>query len=69
MLNCHETGEFKMYSTNHQPNNSDTGNMMYTTEQWFRAIQASRIERERLPKTEHNTTDSNLRSNPFLGHN
>jgi hypothetical protein len=54
-----------MYSTEHQPNNSDTGNVMYTTEQWFRAIQARRIEPERVLKTEHNATDSNLRSNPF----
>ena len=58
-----------MYSTEHQPNNSDTGNMMYTTEQWFRAIQARRIEPEGLPKTEHNATDSNLLSNPFMRHN
>ena len=58
-----------MYTTEHQPNNSDTGNMMYTTEQWFRAIQACRIEPERVLKTEHNATDSNLRSNSFLRHN
>jgi len=58
-----------MYTTEHQPNNSDTGNMMYTTEQWFRAIQARRIEPERLPKTEHNATDSNPRINRFLRHN
>lgn len=57
-----------MHSTEHQPNNSDTGNMMYTTEQWFRAIQARRIEPERLPKTEHNATESKLRSNRFLRH-
>ena len=58
-----------MYSTEHQPNNSDTGSVMYTTEQWFGAIQARKIEPERVLKTEHKATDSNHRSNPFLRHN
>ncbi|MDB3931323.1 hypothetical protein N9380_05295 [Paracoccaceae bacterium] len=56
-----------MYSTEHQP--SDTGTMMYTTEQWFRAIQARRIEPQRLPETQHNPSDSNLQGNHFLRHN
>ena len=58
-----------MYSTEHQPSNSDTGTMMYTTEQWFRAIQARRIEPQRLPETEHNTSDSNRQGKHFLRHN
>ena len=55
-----------MHSTDQHKDAYDTGAVIYTTEQWFRAIQVRKMDYERNTKPKSNSSDSTLLRNHFL---
>ena len=68
MLNCLVTWRFKMHSTDYQTEANASGAFIYTTEQWFRAIQVRKMEYDRIAKPESNSSESTVLSKDFLIH-
>ena len=57
-----------MHSTDYQKDASETGGLIYTTEQWFRSLQGRIMDCDRVTKPLSNSSDSILLSNDFLKH-
>ena len=57
-----------MHSTDYQTEANASGAFIYTTEQWFRAIQVRKMEYDRIAKPESNSSESTVLSNDFLIH-
>ena len=57
-----------MHSADYQIETNDSGTIIYTTEQWFRAIQARKMEYDRIEKPKSNSSESSVRRNDFLIH-
>ena len=57
-----------MHSTDYQTETNDNGPVIYTTEQWFRAIQVRKMEYDRIAKPESNSSESTVFSKDFLIH-
>ena len=55
-----------MHSTDYQTEANASGAFIYTTEQWFRAIQVRKMEYDRIAKRESNSSESTVVSNEFL---
>ena len=55
-----------MHSTDHQTEANGNGAVIYTTEQWFRAIQVRKMEYDRIAKPERNYSENTVLSNDFL---
>jgi len=55
-----------MHSTDYQTETNGSGAIIYTTEQWFRAIQVRKMEYDRIAKRESNSSESTVVSNEFL---
>ena len=55
-----------MHSTDYQTETNDNGPVIYTTEQWFRAIQVRKMEYDRIAKPERNYSENTVLSNDFL---
>ena len=62
------TWRHKMHSTDYQTETNDSGAVIYTTEQWFRAIQVRKMEYDRIAKPESNSSENTVLSNDFLIH-
>ena len=57
-----------MQTTDYQTETNGSGTVIYTTEQWFRAIQVRKIEDDRIAKPESNSSGTTVPSNDFLIH-
>ena len=57
-----------MHSTDYQTETNDNGAVIYTTEQWLRAIQVRKMEYDRIAKPKSNSSESSVRRNDFLIH-
>ena len=57
-----------MQTTDYQTETNEIGPVIYTTEQWFRAIQVRKMEYDRITKPESNSSESNLLRKDFLIH-
>ena len=57
-----------MHSTDYQTEPNDNGAVIYTTEQWLRAIQVRKMEYDRIAKPKSNSSESSVRRNDFLIH-
>ena len=57
-----------MHSTDYQTETNDGGTVIYTTEQWFRAIQVRKMEYDRISKPKSNSFESTVLSKDFLIH-
>ena len=57
-----------MHSTDYQTETNDNGAVIYTTEQWFRAIQVRKMEYDRIAKPKSNSSESSVLRNDFLIH-
>jgi len=55
-----------MHSTDYQTEANASGAFIYTTEQWFRAIQVRKMEHDRIAKPESNSSESTVLSKDFL---
>ena len=55
-----------MHSNDYQTETSGSGAVIYTTEQWFRAIQVRKMGYDRIAKPESNSSESTVVSNEFL---
>ena len=55
-----------MHSTDFQTETNGSGAVIYTTEQWFRAIQVRKMEYDRIAKPESNSSESTVLSKDFL---
>ena len=55
-----------MQTTDYQTETNGSGTVIYTTEQWFRAIQVRKIEDDRIAKPERNYSENTVLSNDFL---
>ena len=55
-----------MHSTDYQTEANGNGAVIYTTEQWFRAIQVRKMEYDRIAKPERNYSENTVLSNDFL---
>ena len=55
-----------MHSTDYQTETNGSGAVIYTTEQWFRAIQVRKMEYYRIAKPESNSSESTVLSKDFL---
>ena len=55
-----------MHSTDYQTEANGSGAVIYTTEQWFRAIQVRKMEYDRIAKPERNYSENTVLSNDFL---
>ena len=55
-----------MHSTDYQTEPNGSGAVIYTTEQWFRAIQVRKMEYDRIAKPESNSSESTVLSEDFL---
>ena len=55
-----------MHSTDYQTETNGSGAVIYTTEQWFRAIQVRKMEYDRIAKPESNSYESTGLSKDFL---
>ena len=51
-----------MHSTDYQTEANASGAFIYTTEQWFRAIQVRKMEHDRISKPESNSSESTVLS-------
>ena len=60
------TWRHKMHSTDYQTETNDNGAVIYTTEQWLRAIQVRKMEYDRIAKPKSNASESSVRGNDFL---
>ena len=66
MLNYLVTWRHKMHSTDYQTETNDNGAVIYTTEQWLRAIQVRKMEYDRTAKPKSNSSESSVLRNDFL---
>ncbi len=57
-----------MQTTDYQTETNGSGTVIYTTEQWLRAIQVRKIEYDRIAKPESNSSGTTVPSNDFLIH-
>ena len=57
-----------MHSTDYQTETNDSGAVIYTTEQWFRAIQVRKMEYDRIAKPKSNSSENTVLRNDFLIH-
>ena len=57
-----------MQTTDYQTETNGSGTVIYTTEQWFRAIQVRKMEYDRIAKPESNSSGTTVPSNDFLIH-
>ena len=57
-----------MHSTEYQTDTKESGHVIYTTEQWFRLLQASKMDCEIVAKPMSFSFDKNLIGNDFLKH-
>ena len=55
-----------MHSADYQIETNDSGTIIYTTEQWFRAIQARKMEYDRIEKPRSNSFERTFLSKGFL---
>ena len=55
-----------MHSIDYQTETNGSGAIIYTTEQWFRAIQVRKMEYDRIAKPESNSYESTVLSKDFL---
>ena len=55
-----------MHSTDYQTETNGSGAIIYTTEQWFRAIQVRKMEYDKIAKPESNSSESTILSKDFL---
>jgi len=55
-----------MHSTDYQTEANGSGAFIYTTEQWFQAIQVRKMEYDRIAKPERNYSENTVLSNDFL---
>ena len=55
-----------MHSTDYQTETNGSGAVIYTTEQWFRAIQVRKMDYDRIAKPENNSSESTVLSKDFL---
>ena len=55
-----------MHSTDYQTETNGSGAIIYTTEQWFRAIQVRKMEYDKIAKPESNSSGSTVLSKDFL---
>ena len=55
-----------MHSTDYQTETNGSGAAIYTTEQWFRAIQVRKMEYDRIAKPESNSSEDTVLSKDFL---
>jgi hypothetical protein len=55
-----------MHSTDYQTETNGSGAVIYTTEQWFRAIQVRKMEYDKIAKPESNSSESTVLSKDFL---
>ena len=57
-----------MHSTDYQTETNDSAIVIYTTEQWFRAIQVRKMKYDRNAKPIRNSSESTVLRNDFLIH-
>ena len=57
-----------MQTTDYQTETNGSGTVIYTTEQWLRAIQVRKIEYDRIAKPESNSSGTTVPSNDFFIH-
>ena len=57
-----------MHSTDYQTEANGSDAVIYTTEQWVRAIQVRKMESDRIAKPESHSSESTVLSNDFLIH-
>ena len=57
-----------MHSTDYQTETNDSGTVIYTTDQWFRAVQVRKMEHDKISKPKNNSPESTFRRNDFLIH-
>jgi len=55
-----------MHSTDYQTETNGSGAVIYTTEQWFRAIQVRKMEYDRIARPDSNSSESTVLSKDFL---
>ena len=55
-----------MHSTDYQTEINESGAVIYTTEQWFRAIQVRKMDYDRIAKPESNSSETTVPSNDSL---
>ena len=55
-----------MHSTDYQTETNCSGAVIYTTEQWFRAIQVRKVDYDRIAKPESNSSESAVLSKDFI---
>ncbi len=55
-----------MHSTDYQTETNGSGAVIYTTEQWFRAIQVRKMEYDRIATPESNSSESTVLSKDFI---
>ena len=55
-----------MHSTDYQTETNGSGAVIYTTEQWFRAIQVRKMEYDRIATPESNSSKSTVLSKDFI---
>ena len=55
-----------MHSTDYQTEANGSDAVIYTTEQWFRAIQVRKMTYDRIAKPESNSSESTVLSKDFL---
>jgi len=55
-----------MHSTDYQTETNGSGAVIYTTEQWFRAIQVRKMKYDRIARPESNSSESTVLSKDFL---
>ena len=55
-----------MHSTDYQTETNGIGAVIYTTEQWFRAIQVRKMEYDRIAKPGSDASESTVLSKDFL---
>ena len=55
-----------MHSTDYHKDANDNWAIIYTTEQWFRAMQLSKMDYDRIAKLKSNSLDSTFLRNDFV---
>ena len=55
-----------MHSTDYHKDANDNWAIIYTTEQWFRAMQLSKMDYDRIAKLKSNSPDSTFLRNDFV---
>ncbi len=57
-----------MHSTDYHTETNNSSAVIYTTEQWFRAMQVRKMEYDRIAKPKSNVSKSSVLRNDFLIH-